>query len=102
MSLFGKKCVRCGKTRTRNQVEGLPTCDACELVLTAKREMNRKCPIDGTPMDKAAIQKIIIDRCPTCKGIWLDGGELDILRRISEKDTSGEFTRGFLWGMFLG
>lgn len=102
MSLFGKKCVRCGETRTRNHVEGLPTCGECELALTAQREMNRKCPIDGAPMDKATIQKIIIDRCPACKGVWLDGGELEILRKITESDKSGEFSRGFLWGMLLG
>lgn len=35
------------------------------------------CPIDGTPLvitDRAGVE---IDYCPTCRGVWLDRGELD-------------------------
>ena len=83
MSLFGDKCARCG-VRTRHEVEGQATCIPCEqeiqLLLDAKEEDLRVCPIDGTTMAKEVAHMIVIDRCPGCKGVWLDGGELEKMR----------------------
>ena len=40
------------------------------------------CPIDKTPLVMSERQNIEIDYCPTCRGVWLDRGELDkILER---------------------
>ncbi len=38
-----------------------------------------KCPLDQTPLTIADRQGIEIDFCPTCRGVWLDRGELDKL-----------------------
>lgn len=38
-----------------------------------------KCPIDQTTLTIADRQGIEIDFCPTCRGVWLDRGELDKL-----------------------
>ena len=35
------------------------------------------CPVDGTTLVMSARQNIEIDYCPTCRGVWLDRGELD-------------------------
>jgi hypothetical protein len=35
------------------------------------------CPIDKTPLVMSERQNIEIDYCPTCRGVWLDRGELD-------------------------
>lgn len=35
------------------------------------------CPNDGTPLVMSERQGIEIDYCPTCRGVWLDRGELD-------------------------
>jgi hypothetical protein len=84
MSLFfGDKCVRCGKKRTRKTFEGLPTCAACELAIRAEREQKRYCPVDGSNMTKQVVQNVIVDRCPFCGGVWLDGGELDLIKQAS-------------------
>jgi len=35
------------------------------------------CPVDGTvlvPIERSGIE---IDHCPSCRGVWLDRGELD-------------------------
>jgi len=43
------------------------------------------CPIDQTPLlmtDRAGVE---IDYCPTCRGVWLDRGELD---KIIERSTA--------------
>ncbi len=40
------------------------------------------CPADQTPLTMSERQGIEIDYCPTCRGVWLDRGELDkILER---------------------
>lgn len=39
-----------------------------------------KCPVcDGTTMREVEKNGVLIDICPTCKGVWLDRGELDKL-----------------------
>ena len=35
------------------------------------------CPVDGTTLVMSERQNIEIDYCPTCRGVWLDRGELD-------------------------
>ena len=35
------------------------------------------CPVDGTALVMSERQNIEIDYCPTCRGVWLDRGELD-------------------------
>ena len=35
------------------------------------------CPVDRTPLVMSERQNIEIDYCPTCRGVWLDRGELD-------------------------
>ena len=35
------------------------------------------CPVDGTPLTMSERAGIEIDYCPTCRGVWLDRGELD-------------------------
>ncbi len=38
-----------------------------------------RCPIDETELVMSERQGIEIDYCPTCRGVWLDRGELDKL-----------------------
>ncbi len=33
-----------------------------------------------TQMKRKAIDGVLVDSCPTCEGIWLDDGELEMLR----------------------
>ncbi len=84
MGVWGEKCVRCGNARTRSTYEGLPTCDACQQILQAKlkaeTEDRRLCPLDGVVMSKEVVLNVVVDRCPACKGMWLDGGELELMR----------------------
>lgn len=38
-----------------------------------------RCPRDGTTMTPREARSVVIDECPSCGGIWLDKGELEIL-----------------------
>jgi Zn-finger nucleic acid-binding protein len=37
------------------------------------------CPVSNEPMIVLELNEIEIDYCSACKGIWLDGGELELL-----------------------
>ena len=36
-----------------------------------------KCPVDGATLLMTERSGVEIDYCPTCRGVWLDRGELD-------------------------
>jgi Zn-finger nucleic acid-binding protein len=47
-----------------------------------------KCPNDDTTLIMSERQNIEIDYCPTCRGVWLDRGELDkIIERSAPQNT---------------
>jgi len=46
-----------------------------------------QCPTDGTTLTMSERSGIEIDYCPTCRGVWLDRGELDkIIERAVKED----------------
>jgi Zn-finger nucleic acid-binding protein len=46
-----------------------------------------KCPHDNADLVMADRQGIEIDYCPTCRGVWLDRGELD---KIIERSAAAQ------------
>lgn len=80
MSLFGEKCVRCGE-RTRERHDLRPVCAVChqamQLKVIAANEAKRRCPVDGVELSKEIAHMLVIDRCPSCGGVWLDADELE-------------------------
>ena len=94
--IFGEKCIRCGKNRTRTQFEGVPTCDDCKLTIDAKREHTRPCPNCNSAMGKEIIMNVIVDKCPMCRGVWFDGGELDLLKEAIEAGGGGDLATEML------
>jgi Zn-finger nucleic acid-binding protein len=54
------------------------------LCVNEPEESRMKCPIDSAELVMSERQGIEIDYCPTCRGVWLDRGELDkIIERAS-------------------
>ena len=48
-----------------------------------------QCPTDGTVLVMSERSGIEIDYCPTCRGVWLDRGELDkIIERGSREQAA--------------
>ena len=46
-----------------------------------------KCPrCDSSQMDTQAVGEIEVDRCPSCRGIWLDANELEKLLAANPKN----------------
>ena len=48
--------------------------------------MARPCPIcKKISLQQFKLKHVLIDKCPKCKGIWLDGGELFEIQDVVEK-----------------
>ncbi|TWT92076.1 TFIIB-type zinc ribbon-containing protein [Stieleria varia] len=50
-----------------------------------------QCPKCGREMERREhgfCSQVLVDTCPTCRGTWLDGGEIEALEVFFEKTTS--------------
>jgi Zn-finger nucleic acid-binding protein len=58
-----------------------------------------KCPNCATTLQLAERQGVEIDYCPSCRGVWLDRGELDKLieRAAAEWDAPPRYASGPRW-----
>ena len=55
-------------------------------LLAEERERERalhlmKCPKCGMQLEEIAFADVRIDKCSSCEGLWLDKGELDLIRQ---------------------
>ena len=48
---------------------------------------DRLCPVDSTELRRIERSGVHVDACPSCRGIWLDRGELD---KIVEQEGSAD------------
>jgi X-X-X-Leu-X-X-Gly heptad repeat protein len=62
-------CQSCGAHNPRSK----STCERCGSALEFL------CPACRIPLEEVLIGKVYIDRCKSCQGVWLDGGELTLL-----------------------
>lgn len=53
-----------------------------------------KCPNDTTPLVRETYEnEVEIDKCPKCRGIWLDYGELKEIQKNLSKDYSDQLSK---------
>jgi hypothetical protein len=50
-----------------------------------------RCPKCGEPLKERSFQKVQIDQCTGCSGIWLDAGELEAVAGKEESSWLGKF-----------
>jgi Zn-finger nucleic acid-binding protein len=85
VSEVGEECSRCGRRTALGDFEGALVCADCELTVKAGREERIRCLHDDAKMRKELIEGVIVDRCPSCGGVWFDGGELEALSTILQR-----------------
>ncbi len=58
---------------------------------------SKKCPKDNTEMSSLKYQHstVLIDKCNTCKGVWLDHGEFQKIINYLEKIVVSESAKGY-------
>jgi hypothetical protein len=54
------------------------------------------CPKCGETLRQRIIQKVTVDECPGCKGMWLDAGEFEELAKKENEDWFGRVLRAQL------
>lgn len=74
------------------------------LARLKKRENEQKprlSPITGQPMEQLTLMGVVVDRCQTSGGIWLDAGELEqLIKAAQEKETGEAWSKSFFSGLF--
>lgn len=55
-----------------------------------RRTHYMKCPKCGADLSSENFHGVTIDRCPECDGIWLDGGEINLLMKDDEPGLLGK------------
>ena len=61
-----------------------------EAKQAAKNMCYMCCPKCGEPLKERSFQRIQIDQCTACQGIWLDAGEIE---QVSGKEESSWLSR---------
>jgi len=52
------------------------------------------CPVCHAPFKEIVKDRVLIDVCTECRGIWLDRGELDKLLDIARADGENDIQNG--------
>ena len=87
-------CLRCEllfepEALTVDEEEGLAVCHDCSAQLRPAGERPRCCPLDGREMRKLVIYDLVlIDKCESCGGVWLDQSELKIIEKASRRSAT--------------
>ena len=61
------------------RIPGIPVVDAERGIVCPT------CSATTVPVNYGGDTGVIIDRCPECRGIWLDGGELEKIQVLTER-----------------
>ncbi len=67
--------------------------------LEAASEDSRRCLVDNEKMEKQIFEYVLIDRCPACGGVWLDQGELEVIKETVKSDAT---FAGLVLGWLIG
>lgn len=87
----GENCIRCNRHFKFDDLiyrsNALGMCRDCDAKVDPTKEPIRVCPHDGNTMNKEIIyEKILIDKCLACGGIWFDGDEIEIIREVIQRE----------------
>ena len=97
------------KNALENDYFAKKNADAMKRLQSRQEETaERPSPIDGKPMEQITMMGVVIDRCASSGGIWLDKGEFEQLmqetiKQYKEENESGGAVSEFLksisgWG----
>jgi uncharacterized protein len=70
--------------KERELIAKLKVKQEAEAKEAAKKASFMKCPKCGESLKERSFQKILIDQCTGCNGIWLDAGELE---QVADKES---------------
>lgn len=62
-----------------------------EAKASVQKTYHMRCPKCGEPLKERSFQKILIDQCTGCNGIWLDAGEMEEVAGREDESWLGRF-----------
>jgi phage FluMu protein Com len=54
-----------------------------------------KCPKCGADLKEVEHHHVKVDRCPECKGVWIDAGEIELFEHASDNGVTKFFSSMF-------
>jgi Zn-finger nucleic acid-binding protein len=72
--------------KEREQLAKLKAKQETEAKAEIQKAAQMRCPRCGEPLEEQSFQKITVDQCTGCHGIWLDAGELE---EVAAKESGG-------------
>jgi uncharacterized protein len=79
--------------KERELLEKMKAKQQAESQQTAQEATELKCPRCGTVLKESTFQKVVIDQCNDCHGVWLDAGEIEQLVASESGSWLGKFWR---------
>lgn len=98
----GERCIRCRKGFRFEELGvapgGFSICRECEKRLRLMKDApGRLCLADGAKMKREALDgRLFFDRCPSCGGVWLDGEEVELIKRYAGERYSTDLLSALL------
>lgn len=92
-----RDCSSCGRPTVFAKGSGGGMCANCAPAPIAEAERLRTCPLDGRSMVSLRRSGIIVDQCPSCHGVWLDAGELDLIVAATRPSRQSRVRRRRSW-----
>ena len=66
----------------------------------AQTAQRMKCPRDGADLQERQYHHAVVDVCPTCNGMWLDAGEVEIIGKSFKEEGSAHSVFSDLRSLF--
>jgi phage FluMu protein Com len=79
--------------RDRELIEKMKQEQAATEDATLRQQALMRCPKCGDKLTTLQHQGVMIEECPSCKGMWLDRGELETLAQRENEGWLGRFIR---------
>ena len=104
--VVGDRCERCrgvwfdGAELDRWLRDVLP--DAAESVedrIPQRGTPSRQCPRCAASTETAGWSGLVLERCPECRGLFVESHELDLLERGAHPDSAQSFEERLKWAM---
>lgn len=77
--------------KERELLEKMRAKQQAEAQQAANEAAALKCPRCAAMLKESTFQKIVIDQCPSCNGVWLDAGEIEQLAAKESGSWLGRF-----------
>jgi hypothetical protein len=81
--LSGEKCIRCHQHFKFEELtagpDGYGICASCASQLAKSKE--QLCPNDHNSLARRFIGEFLVGTCDLCNGVWIDGAEIERLRK---------------------